>query len=55
MYKRPVARAALPVLFRLRGVIERELDVMEGAQFIVFQNSHTVTVRGDGEFHRLRA
>ena len=40
----PIAIPALRVLFGLRGVIEGELDVMEGSQFIVFQNSDTVSV-----------
>src|SRR4051794_4179539 len=48
----PISSPALCILFCLRGVIERELDVMEGREFFVVQQSHTVTVGSDGEFHR---
>jgi hypothetical protein len=48
----PVTWAALGILFRLAWVIERKLDVMEGKQVMVFQNSNTVTVGSDGELHR---
>jgi hypothetical protein len=48
----PVTWAALGILFRLGWVIERKLDVMEGAQILVFQNGNTVTVGSDGELHR---
>jgi hypothetical protein len=48
----PVAVSALCILFSLRRVIERKLDVMEGAQVMVFQNGNTVTVGSDGELHR---
>src|ERR1700719_3727066 len=51
----PIAASALCILFRLRGVIERELDVMEGTQFVVFQNSNTMTIGSDGEFDRFRS
>src|SRR6266446_1943309 len=51
----PVARPALSILFGLGGVIERELDVMEGADFIVFQNSNTMTIGSDGELNRFRS
>src|SRR5437879_6230511 len=47
-----IAVSALCILFGLRRVIERELDVMKGAQFIVFQNSNAVTIGGDGELDR---
>src|SRR5882724_11270752 len=46
---------ALCILFGLRGVVERELDVMEGTQFVVFQNSNTVTIGSDGELDRFRS
>ena len=42
--KFPISRSALRVLFLSGWVIERELDVMKSAQFIVFENSNTVTV-----------
>src|SRR6267142_4132623 len=45
---------ALCILFGLRGVIERELDVMEGTQLIVFQNSNTMTIGSDGELDPCR-
>src|ERR1700730_3208555 len=45
---------ALCVLFGLRGVIERELDVMECRDLIVFQDSNTMTVGSDGELDRFR-
>src|SRR5438132_75515 len=45
---------ALCSLFGLRGVIEREIDVMEGTQLIVFQNSNTMTIGSDGELHPCR-
>src|SRR6516164_6341208 len=48
----PITRSALPVLFRLGGIVERELDVVEGAQFIVFENGDAVAVRSDGELDR---
>src|SRR5689334_10927171 len=48
----PISSSALRVLFSLRWVIERELDVMESPQVIVFQNSNTMAVGGDGELHR---
>src|SRR5258706_13624512 len=50
----PITMPALRILFGLRGVIERELDVMEGTQLIVFQNSNTMTIRSDGELDRSR-
>src|SRR5271167_3169075 len=46
---------ALCILFGLRGVIEREFDVMEGTELIVFQNSNTMTIGSDGELDRLRS
>src|SRR6266403_4290342 len=46
---------ALCILFGLRGVIERELDVMEGTELIVFQNSNTMTIGSDGELDRFRS
>ena len=45
----PIAISALCILFRLRRVIERELDVVKGAQLMVFQSSNTVAVGSDGE------
>ncbi len=50
----PIAMPALCILFGLRGVIERELDVMEGTQLIVFQNSNTMTIGSDGGRDDLR-
>src|SRR5580704_8099371 len=50
----PIAMPALCILFGLRGVIERELDVMEGTELIVFQNSNTMTIGSDGELHPCR-
>src|ERR1035441_3535257 len=50
----PIALPALCILFRLRRVIERELDVMEGSQFVVFQNSNTMTVGSDGQLDWFR-
>src|SRR5262249_17153693 len=47
--ERPVARSALCILFCLRCVVERELDVMEGAKFRILKNSNTVTVGSNGE------
>src|SRR6266446_7146287 len=51
----PIAIPALCILFGLRGVIERELDVMEGTELIVFQNSNTMTIGSDGELDRFRS
>src|ERR1700728_223138 len=51
----PIAMPALCVLFGLRGVIERELDVMECRDLIIFQNSNTMAVGGDGELERFRS
>ena len=51
----PIAMPALCILFGLRGVIERELDVMEGTELIVFQNSNTMTIGSDGELDRFRS
>src|ERR1700680_3789587 len=48
----PIAMPALCILFGLRGVIERELDVMEGTELIVFQNSNTMAVGSDGQLDR---
>src|SRR5258708_1006565 len=48
----PVTGAALGILFQLSRVIERKLNIVEGAQVMVFQNGNTVTVGSDGEFHR---
>src|ERR1700751_93693 len=48
----PVTWAALGILFRLGGVIEGKLDVMEGTQVMVFENGNAVTVGSDGELHR---
>jgi len=53
--QRPIAGSALCILLRLRGVIERELDVVEGAQFVVIQNGHAVAVRSDRELDGLCA
>src|SRR5207249_9775281 len=50
----PIAIPALCILFGLRGVIERELDVMEGTELIVFQNSNTMTIGSDCELHPCR-
>src|SRR5882762_11822982 len=50
----PVAVPTLCVLFRFGRVIERELDIMEGSQFPVFQNSNTMAVGSDGELDRFR-
>ncbi len=46
---------ALSVLFGLRGVIEGELDVMEGTQFAVIQKGNRVAIGCDGELHRFRS
>src|SRR6267154_2965645 len=54
MDQRPVPFSALPILFGLRGVIERELDVVKGSQFIVLQNRNTMTIGSDGELYRFR-
>ncbi len=51
----PIALPALCILFGLHGVIERELDVMEGTELIVFQNSDTMTIGSDGELDWLRS
>src|SRR5713226_9031425 len=51
----PIAMPTLGILFGLRGVIERELDVMEGTELIVFQNSNTMTIGSDGELNRFRS
>src|SRR5216684_2468996 len=51
----PVAGTALCILLGLSWVIDRELDVVEGAQFVVFQNSHAVAVGSDGELDGLCA
>src|SRR5207245_2826664 len=51
----PIALPALCILFGLHGVIERELDVMEGTELIVFQNSNTMTIGSDGELHPCRS
>ncbi len=51
----PIALPALCILFGLRGVVERELDVVEGTQLMVFQNSNAMTVGSDGELDRLRS
>src|SRR5713226_10022821 len=50
----PIAMPTLGILFGLRGVIERELDVMEGTELIVFQNSNAMTVGSDSELDRFR-
>src|SRR5256885_602957 len=50
----PIAFPPLFILLGLRWIIEREFNVMEGAQLIVFQNSNTMTIGSDGELHRLR-
>src|SRR5215472_13068789 len=52
MNQLPVAQAPLGILFRLGWVIERELDVVKGPQFVVFENGNTVTVGSNGELHR---
>src|SRR5262245_9080990 len=55
MNERPVARPALRILFRLRGVIERELDVVKGLQLAVFEKSYAVAVRCDSKLNGLGA
>ena len=55
MDERPVPQPALHILFHLGGVIERELDVMEGTQFAVLQDGDAVTVGSNGELDRLGA
>src|SRR5690242_12354084 len=55
MNERPVSRPALLILFLLGGIIQRELDIVKGTQFMVFQNRNTVTVGSDGEFGLLRS
>src|SRR5262249_2358808 len=49
MDERPVSRAALRILLLWCWVIQRKLDVVEGAKFLIVQSSHTVTIGGDGE------
>src|SRR5207248_4626071 len=49
----PIPSSALRVLFFLRWVIDRELDVMESSEFVVFQNSNTMTIGSNGELDRL--
>src|SRR4029077_16643099 len=51
----PIAMPALYILFGLGGVIERELDVMEGTELVVFQNSNTMTIGSDRELDRFRS
>jgi hypothetical protein len=41
-------------LFGQRGVIKRELDVVERAQFTVVENGNAVAVGSDGELDRFR-
>src|SRR5262249_2565383 len=55
MDKLPISRAALGILFRLGGIVQRKLDVVEGAEFMVFENSDTVTIGSDGELDGLRS
>ena len=50
----PIARTALRILLGFGWIIERELDVMKRAQFIVLENSNAVAVGSDGELDRLR-
>src|SRR6202167_4866021 len=51
----PIPFPALRILLDLRRVIERELDVMESAELIVFQNSNAMTIGSDGELNRFGA
>src|SRR5215469_15770602 len=51
----PISEAALFILLRLGRVIERKLYVVEGAQFVIFQNSNTATIGSYGESDRSRS
>src|ERR1700733_11468322 len=46
----PIAVSALCILLCLCRVIERELNVVKGAQLVIFQDSNTVAVRSDSKF-----
>src|SRR5262249_37267973 len=50
----PIAWSALCILLRLRCVIKRELDGMEGTEFLVLENSNTMTIGSDGELRLCR-
>src|SRR5208282_4071095 len=51
----PIAGSALCILLGFGRVIERELDVMKDAQFVVLQNCDAVAVGSDGQFDGLRS
>ena len=45
----PIAVSALCILFRLRRVVERKLNIVKGAQLVVVKNGDAVAVGSDGE------
>src|SRR5205814_4836497 len=51
----PIAVSALCILFGLRWVIERKLNIMKGAHLVVFQHSNTMAVGSDRKFDQFLA
>jgi hypothetical protein len=51
----PIAVSALCILFRLRRVIERKLNIVKGAQLVVFQHGNTMAVGSDRKLDGLFA
>src|SRR5262249_3138438 len=48
----PITGTSLCVLRSLGRIVEGELDVMKGAQFIIAKHGSTVAIRGDRELYR---
>src|SRR5262249_30710347 len=55
MDERPVSLSTLPILSFLRWIVERELDVMKGAQVFVFQHRNAMPVGSDRKLDRFRS
>jgi hypothetical protein len=49
----PISGSALRVLFSFGGVIQRELDIVKGSQFVVFQDGSAVPVGSDSQLDGL--
>src|SRR5579872_401554 len=51
----PIAVSALCILFWLRRIVERKLNVVKGAHLLITKNGNAVAIRCDGQLYRLSA